>query len=453
MKQDNSKEDAMKYRKSLIVLLTIVLLISAAVTPTAAQSSDWEKDPNIVYRTVSLHIFALSPDREKYPDILSSASTETEHYKITMTTYRGGRNMEINITEKLSNDNWIVEYQPYINFRGICVCFEDKNGDIIVVFAAGKNADIALLIDVDERVIANDDIVTRIYYNKNTGELWTSGGRDFQNLHTKEIINIPDNVGHGLLGLFCVSNEGEISFSISTNIYDEENVTSKYYVMSKNENGTYEAKLIKSPKTDIEQYTELNEDTAKKMYSEAREILIDIVTGDIKYDCSDSISFGSDSVYYRVTDERFSDYASLYLSLKTYFTNRCVNAILEKAPPIFEHEGNAYIAAVGTGSNIHIGNITYLGFSASENGSEIYVSTEILDDEFIPVDTVVNTFRLKHEDGYLKFDSFYLDNYDFKVEFSDYHETAPKTGTPTVPLTITAAAAFAVLIRKKQNFF
>ncbi len=163
--------------------------------------------------------------------------------------------------------------------------------------------------------------------------------------------------------------------------------------------------------SDDNQYATLDDTSAEKMYFEAKGMLSLLVSGGVDCDYNDGVEIDG-VTYYRVTEERYSDYEIFLSLLKMYFTDHCIDELLSETVRFVEHEGKTYTDGGVLSSNIYVGDDKYLSFSMDEDQAEIHISTEVLDDELSPSGSVEHTFSLIREDGYLKFDAFFLTNYE-----------------------------------------
>lgn len=162
--------------------------------------------------------------------------------------------------------------------------------------------------------------------------------------------------------------------------------------------------------SDDNQYATLDDASAEKMYFEAKGILSLLVSGGVDCDYNDSVEIDG-VTYYRVTEEKYSDYESFLSLLRMYFTDHCIDELLSETVSFIEHEGKTYTDGGELSSNIHVGDDKYLSFSMDEDQAEIRISTEVLDDELLSAGSEEHIFILKLDDGYWRFDVFYLTNY------------------------------------------
>lgn len=201
-----------------------------------------------------------------------------------------------------------------------------------------------------------------------------------------------------------------------------------------------------SVSTESNNYKVLDNVSAEKMYFEAKNMLVNLICGDISCDYNNSIEVNG-ILYYRVTEEKYSDYESVISLYKNYFTDSYVDSLFSRISSFIEHEGKSYYDGGTLASNIYCGSDTYLNYSKNNNQAEIIISTEILDHDFSPSGRVEHTFQLKFEDGCWKFDSFYLTNYSY-----DFN-SAPQTGTDVFVYAAVAvvALAAAVVLKKRRR--
>lgn len=206
-----------------------------------------------------------------------------------------------------------------------------------------------------------------------------------------------------------------------------------------------------------EKCTVLDDASAEKLYIEAKRVLAMVTMGFLEFDSNDSIVIEGENPYYRVTDDNFSSYESAVSNLKIYFTDRYVNELLSNTAQksiggIINHEGKTYIDDPGMGTNIHIGNSTYLGCSVNGNIAYIRILTEILDDDLTVSGTVEHTFYLRYEDGCWKFDSLYLTNWGDPSDYPNFDPaSAPQTSLTTITYAAVAALALGVVVVKKRG--
>lgn len=244
----------MKIRRIITVILTFAIIVSVwAVTIKAAEENDSD------YYYNGENIYLTSPENDKSDSIDYYVNAETEHYEIKAIVYKYKevRDTDIDITDKSTEESWTISFYATYSM-GIRRCYEDKNGDIVLIFDWGRRAFPVYVIDVSERAHYKCDYnnsfnaATDVYYDRIKGELWACYGHSIWNIHTKEAIKIPyipypDNFIEGRFDMthsLYVSEKGEFFFSVS----DVDGNTGNY-VMAKNANGDYEVILLESPET------------------------------------------------------------------------------------------------------------------------------------------------------------------------------------------------------------